>query len=205
MDETQTRSTPPQDDGQSDPVASHEDRVDNLPILLVAPPHRFKYQNKMERITTDMERHGWRGRPLLVLDLQGGDQDNLYSGYDYKHLWYREALHGRVIAERLMTPSMRIQAILDQKNAVGGSQGDAPLMPRYHALTGSHRYAAACAAGLRTIPCLCVNLACLRAVGYRVVDLMGSEDWVLAGLSEVGDEAAARLFQIEFDVAKGQL
>lgn len=194
--------TPPRAVGSSAPTAPDEVKVDELPILLVAPPHPFEDGDKLERIMTGMGRYGWRGRPLLVLDLQGGDQGDLYSGYDIRHPWYKEALRGRAIAERLMPESERVQAIADYETAVGVSQGDGPPVPRYHALTGSHRYAAACAAGLRTIPCVYVDLARLGAAGYRVVDLLGNDDGdVLRVLYEVGDEAAARLMQIEFDLA----
>lgn len=43
----------------------------NVSISKIVPFHEVRNQEKFEKLTADMEEHGWNGRPLLVIDCKG--------------------------------------------------------------------------------------------------------------------------------------
>jgi ParB-like nuclease domain len=71
-------------------------------------------------------------------------------------------------------------------------------MDGYQAITGSHRIAAAEAAGIEEVPCVLVDREAFDAAGYSVSDLY--DDDVTHGiLLEIGDDNAADLMLTEIN------
>lgn len=104
----------------------------------ILAPHAVNDSTKVEQIAASLERDGWQGRSVLVLQVA-----------DY-----------------------------------------------YQALTGTHRLAAAQAAGLEDVPCVEVDAEAFYGAGYEPNDLW-DDDVRLSILREIGDEAAATLIEQE--------
>jgi hypothetical protein len=135
------------------------------------------------------------------------------GGWDGWILNPPEVVQGRYEAAELMSPGHLIDAIEDyqadrdsnEEEVLDAAEFAHPqtvslcLMPRYFALTGSHRYAAASATGQRCIPCVCVDMARLTAVDVADIrtQLFRDDDARQMLFSALGDRAAEWLMTAE--------
>ena len=91
--------------------------------------------------------------------------------------------------------------VLVQSMESAGWQGRPLLVIRkngdYQAITGSHRYAAACEAGLDEVPCVIINRAIWNGKHGKSTRCLGDQEFARPYLEELQDDQVLALFDEE--------